>query len=480
MQLIQAILSNIWSIFIIILFFGGSIFVHELGHFLAARWRGLKVERFSIGFGPKIFGWRGKDGVDYRVSWIPLGGYVALPQLADMAAIEGESSAGVEKLPPVSYTSKVIVAAAGAFFNVLFAFALASIVWAVGQRILVEEQTNRVGMVRETIETGGGKTAPGPAFAAGIKSGDAILAIDGKKVSSFSDINDLVVTGAGRGKNNEPKTIITIQRAEKTFDVEVYPLMVSLGIDDMRSIGIEPRMQVVVDSVMADSAAAKAGLQKGDILTHINDRAVEYAGFIRDTISQTKDAPVTITYRRDGRLATASLIPWQASSPPYYRIGVSLAGAYAWSNEVVHIPPWVQIKSVFTTTWRILNALANPNSSIGIKNLSGPVGIADQIHTAAQYGAVALLGFMVYVNISLAVLNLLPIPVLDGGHILFATISKLRGKPLPVRFVVAAQGICMILLFSMILYVTTRDLRRKFFTDSGPPAKEAPAEQPAK
>ena len=137
---ITSLLGNVWSIAMIVLFFGGSIFVHELGHFLAARRRGVKVERFSIGFGPKIASWE-RDGVEYRLSWLPLGGYVALPQLADMATIEGgepervpfvgtEISSGSEEfghgLPLISYSTRMIVFAAGAFFNLLFAFALAT------------------------------------------------------------------------------------------------------------------------------------------------------------------------------------------------------------------------------------------------------------------------------------------------------------------------------------------------------------------
>src|SRR6478609_7529463 len=118
MELLLSLLHNVWAIFLIVLFFGGSIFVHELGHFLAARRRGVKVSRFSIGFGPAIWKRVAKDGVEYRLSWIPLGGYVALPQLADMAAIEGEAE-DTEPLPPVSYSTRMIVFAAGAFFNIL-------------------------------------------------------------------------------------------------------------------------------------------------------------------------------------------------------------------------------------------------------------------------------------------------------------------------------------------------------------------------
>src|SRR3954470_9286521 len=105
-DLLQSVLANLWVLFLVVLLFGGSIFVHELGHFLAARRRGVHVERFSIGFGPAIWSRRGKDGVEYRVSWFPLGGYVLLPQLADLGALEGESTTEAGKLPPVSYLTK--------------------------------------------------------------------------------------------------------------------------------------------------------------------------------------------------------------------------------------------------------------------------------------------------------------------------------------------------------------------------------------
>ena len=136
---LSEILSSLRGIALLALFFGGSIFVHELGHFLAARWRKLKIERFSIGFGPKIFGWTGKDGVDYRVSWIPLGGYVALPQMGDSSAIEGETDEKAEKLPEISYADKMIVAVMGAVFNDIFAFGLAGILFFTGVPVPGEE-----------------------------------------------------------------------------------------------------------------------------------------------------------------------------------------------------------------------------------------------------------------------------------------------------------------------------------------------------
>ncbi|MEY4086824.1 MAG: hypothetical protein RLZZ405_1012, partial [Verrucomicrobiota bacterium] len=144
---VSDLLSSLRGILLVAIFFGGSIFVHELGHFLAARKRGLKVERFSIGFGPRLFGWTGKDGVDYRVSLIPLGGYVALPQLADMQGIEGENSDDAEALPKISYADKMIVSVMGAVFNVIFAFALATILWFTGMPVAEGNGSTVVGYV---------------------------------------------------------------------------------------------------------------------------------------------------------------------------------------------------------------------------------------------------------------------------------------------------------------------------------------------
>jgi regulator of sigma E protease len=149
-EIIQLLTSSVWSLTMVVLFFGGSIFFHELGHFLAARWCGLHVDRFSIGFGPKIISWK-RNGVDYRISWIPLGGYVALPQLADMRQIEGETEAETKELPPISYSSKMIVSVMGAVFNLLFAFVLATILWQIKQPVSSDQTSTQIGYVLKTI-----------------------------------------------------------------------------------------------------------------------------------------------------------------------------------------------------------------------------------------------------------------------------------------------------------------------------------------
>ena len=205
MDILAPLFANAWSILMIAVFFGGSIFVHELGHFLAARSRGVVVERFSIGFGPKIFAWKGKDGVEYRLSWLPLGGYVALPQLADMRGIEGESRADLAKLPSPGYATRMIVFGAGAFFNILFAFALACIVWGVGLPTSADQATTRIGYVVDKVTTSDGARVTSPAAEAGLRVGDTVRAIDGRKTETWQELLQVLLTSSGRTADGESR-----------------------------------------------------------------------------------------------------------------------------------------------------------------------------------------------------------------------------------------------------------------------------------
>lgn len=477
---ISALFSNIWSILLVVLFFGGSIFVHELGHFLAARRRGVKVERFSIGFGPKIFSWRGKDGVEYRLSWLPLGGYVSLPQLADLSAIEGAASPEVAKLPPPSYSTKLIVFAAGAVFNVLFASLLATILWRWGQEVVMEEQTNVVGAVLTEIELADGSTRPGPAFAAGVKPGDIIKTIDGKTVRSLSDVSYLIALGSGRSLKNEPKAELIIERGGETLTFSVYPVRV--GDESIRDIGIEPSTRVHVAGVQSGSAADSAGLKAGDVITHIDDEPVTYQSFIREYIRRTEGRPVAVRYERDGASHTVQITPQKVVDPEtnaeVHRLGVALRGDY--TIQTVHIAPWEQIRRNIVMTWRTLASLISPSSDIGLSKVSGPIGIVERMHAFAQADLRAVIWFTILINVNLAIFNLLPIPVLDGGHIFFATIGKLRGRPISPDFIARTQSVFMLLLFSMVIYVSFFDVRRierQRLREA--PAQTAPAEKSA-
>ncbi len=464
LDFLSSLFSSVWSIFLIVLFFGGSIFVHELGHFLAARRRGVKVTRFSIGFGPAIWKWTGKDGVEYRLSWIPLGGYVALPQLADMAAIEGEAEQ-TEPLPPISYSTRMIVFAAGAFFNVLFAFALASILWIVGQPTSEELATTRIGYIAKTITLSDGTVVPGPALQAGLQVGDTIRAIDGTRVNDWPELLQTLVMSSGLSEDGQRRAIFTIERNGQSMDLPVYPRL--SGEDNNRRVGIIYAYTPIVASVPDKSFAQTLGLQAGDRLVELDRQRLLNLAVLLDAMQEEPAKSFTLTVER-GTERVELKVPADRpkDTPPGF------GASYRTTFGLKHTNPFVQLSNQVVMTVRTLGSLIHPNSDIGISKLSGPIGIGKIYWDASEAGFRYVLWIAVLVNVNLAIFNLLPIPVLDGGHMLFATIGRLRGKALPVNFIAAAQSVFIVLLFSMIIYVSVFDVRRI--------ARDVRAEAPAK
>lgn len=468
MDLLSLLFSNVWAVFLIVLFFGGSIFVHELGHFLAARRRGLHVERFSIGFGPKIVGWRGKDGVEYRLSWLPLGGYVSLPQLADMRGIEGESSIDIARMGPVSYSTRMIVFAAGAFFNLIFAFLLATVVWFVGQPMSSDMATTRIGYVVPTVELADGSKVTSPALEAGLQVGDTVVAIDGRPLSDWQDLMQTLVTSAGRTEDGRRTTTFTIEREGVAREVVLYPRLG--GDEQVRRVGIAPAYELLVHAVQPDSPGAKAGLLPQDRLVALDGVPILNIQPYIDHLTTHVARDIAITVQRGEGTVTLTL-PARPDAKEPAELGVALAT----DSKMAYPDPFAQFKAHVGMTFRTLSSLINPQSDIGISKLSGPVGIIRVFHMAAQADIRLVLWFTILVNINLAIFNLLPIPVLDGGHMMFATIGKLRGRALPTNFILTAQSLFMVLLFSMILYVTVFDVRR-IVRDAAPAKTEQPAE----
>lgn len=466
LELIQALFSNVWAIILVVLFFSASVFVHELGHFLVARARGLKVTRFSIGFGPPIYAWRGKSGTEYRFSWIPLGGYVALPQIADMPAIEGAEDGDPTTFEKVSYTSKVLVFVAGAICNVIFAFLLATIVWFVGIPTDRNQTTTQIGSVSPTIVTSEGETVVSPAMEAGIKPGDRIVAVDGITVSEWDTLVQLLVTSAGRTDDERRITELTIDRKGEQFDVNIFP---RLATDErIRRIGVSPVLTSVVGNVTPGSPAQQAGLAAGARILNTRE--------FFQRLAETEAGMFSLTVETGGEIGFIELAIPEGGAAELTELGLLLE-----RDMITTYPnPVEQVTGIVRMTFRTLGSLINPQSDIGISKLSGPVGIFRIFHLVAQADLRLVLWFTILVNINLAIFNLLPIPVLDGGHILIATINKIRGRDLPANWVMTTQSIFMMLLLTMILYVSFFDVRRIIRDNADPAAVEEPAsESPA-
>lgn len=467
---LHSLLTNLWVFFLVVVLFGGSIFVHELGHFLAARKRGARVDRFSIGFGPPIFSWQGRDGVEYRLSWFPLGGYVLLPQLADLGAVEGEPKSDVSRLPPVSYATKMIVFVAGAAFNILFAFLLACIVWIVGQPVSTGFTSTTIAEIVPTIKNSAGEDVVSPAVKAGLKSGDVILKVDGKPVETFADIVEELALSSGWSAKGERQTTFTLRRGGEIVELPIQPIL--SGDENVRKVGFSTVATLLVGQVTAGSPAEKAGLQVDDQITAVNGVAILTRPQLSEVLKNALGRSVPLTVQRAGNPRTLTL-----ELPQSGDVGLAIKS----SMVIAHPTPFAQIQDSLVKTFRTLWALVNPKSDIGFSHLSGPIGIIDSFFAVSRAGLPLALWFTILINVNLAVFNLLPVPVLDGGQMVFATIARLRGRPLPVNFVMTTQSVFLVLLFSMVIYVSVFDVRRKVRdvrADRAAEAAAAPAQPP--
>lgn len=429
----------------VLLIFNLLIVVHELGHFLAARWRGLVVEKFAIWFGKPIWS-KTIGGVEYRLGSIPAGGFVAIPQLAPMEAVEGESQHKREELPPVKPLDKIIVAAAGPIFSLGLAFAMAVIVWFVGKP-QSEFDTTVIGFVRDG----------GPAAEAGLRPGDKILAVDGQPVKHFLSGTDSVKWRVVRSEGE--KIPFTVLREGQEITIEsgwAKPETSSWRRPALREVQIGPRISPGVGFVVRGSLADKSGLRAGDLVTEVNGEPIFNLSDMGPIIDANRGKEVVFGIERG---ADSLKVP--VALPPATAEGGPVDFGIEWGRtKLVHPDPFTQVKDAALSIFRMVDALFSPQSDVKAAHFSGPVGIMRlyyQIFESPDGWRIAL-AFSVLINVNLALLNLLPFPVLDGGHITLAMIEAIRRKPINVRLLEAVQTACALLLIGFMLYLTFYDV----------------------
>ncbi|MGJ8653553.1 MAG: RIP metalloprotease RseP [Opitutaceae bacterium] len=447
-------LLNILYIAIALGALGFSIFIHELGHFLAAKKRGLVADRFSIGFGPRLFGWKWM-GTDFRISLFPLGGYVSLPQLADMGRLEGGEEDESEALPPISYADKMIVAVMGAVFNIIFAFVISLILWGVGRDIVKSTEVN---FVPDQILNHQGITVPGPAYEAGIHTGDQIIAIDGNKIRNWMEIDNVIMTGTQRDDSGRAFAEVKLLREGEIKELTVYPVLIDVGIDSIRSMAVAPGTDLVVVYAQEGMPAFEAGLLPGDKLHALDGQLITSSAFLSLYLDKHQGGPINLSIIRDGKEVVLPIEPRLAEGETTPRFG--FAYDYIYAKERVHQNPVEQIIGMARTMKQTLFALVSPKSDVKIGNMSGPIGIVHGLTNMARFGWIDLIWFLALINVNLAIFNVLPIPVLDGGHMTFATYHKLTGRPVPRRIMEGSYTVCIVVLLSFMLYVSYRDILR--------------------
>src|SRR3954469_19471100 len=258
------ILRVIFIVLEVLILFNLLIVIHELGHFLAARWRGLFIEGFGVWFGEPL--WKKTiNGVQYSLGSLPFGGFVKLPQLAPMDMIEGKADMDRGALPKISALDKIIVAIAGPFFSVLLALFFACVVWAVGHPVSESDLTTVIGYVHPDS----------PAAKAGLEPGDKILEVDGRPAPRFFGMNDSVVWNVVRSEG--PSIPFKIARGDKVMTIDVVPVIQQTSgwrRKSTRQVMIQPAVTPLVEDVEKDSPAAKAGVKAGDIIVAVNGQRI--------------------------------------------------------------------------------------------------------------------------------------------------------------------------------------------------------------
>ena len=532
----MAILKFIGILLEVVLIFNLLIIVHELGHFLAAKWRGLYIEGFGIWFGKPI--WKKKiGGVTYSLGSIPAGGFVKLPQLAPMETLEGSTEIPKDQLKPISALDKIIVAFAGPLFSFMLAVVFALLVHKIGRPMGESESSVYIGALE-----------PGrPAEKAGLKTGDKIVEIDGQKVKRFIGQSDDAILW--RVVRSEGETIqVVVERDGKTLEpIQVKPEIPKTSAwqrSGTRQIGIHPSLTPLVAKVEPGGVGEESGLQKNDFITHINGQRLFSPSGIWDYAQAHPGEDYKLTVERQGESAPITLpfkprrlvLGTPMKDSPAEKAGlkggdhlVSADGqAFVSSSAIVgHIrdknatqvqpieliverggkkldpikvtpavnadynEPMIglgfdeeegilfnsygrgetrnpgveeQIKLSVGAIVNTIGAVASKKSSIGVQHMGGPVmmmRIYYMLFEQAEGWKLAL-WFSVLLNVNLALLNMLPLPVLDGGHITLALIEAARRKPVNARVVEWVQTACALLIIGFMLFVTFFDVQDLF------------------
>jgi regulator of sigma E protease len=460
----MAVLKIIVVLLEVLLVFNLLIFVHELGHFLAAKWRGLKIERFAIWFGKPI--WKTKiNGIEYALGTIPAGGYVSLPQMATMETIEGKTEASAEQLPPISALDKIIVAFAGPLFSFGLALAFAVIVWQVGRPVSEAETSTVIGYVEKD----------GPADNAGLRPGDRILSVDRKPVKKFGGMGESIQWRVIRSE--DPSIPVQFVRDGVTNVLMVTPTKQPTKAWQRKSLPqilIDPEQPAIVGKLATNGPAQRAGLQIGDHVVAIGGTKVFHPAVVSDYIAQRGTQELALTVVRGTQRMDLTLTPEVPLQPKNDKPRLGIGWSDGGRLKLIHPGPIEQVVDSVGAMVSTFDALFSRKSSVKAQHLGGFVKIISVYYILFQTeeGWRLVLWFSVLLNVNLALLNLLPIPVLDGGHIVLSLVEAVRRRPVSARLLNYVQTSCAVLLIGYMLYIMFYDVQDVLPGRNGPEKAE--------
>ena len=442
---------------------GILILIHELGHFFVARWTGVGVERFSIGFGPVLLRWRGKE-TEYALSAIPMGGYVKM--MGEESPLEGGAQPDYDPAKAFALKplwARFLIVFAGPAMNLVLAAVIFAVVLATLGRPVWPPVVGRV-------------TEGSPAAAAGLRTGDAVTAVNGRPIRYWEDLDRAVSKSDGRPlelrvKHGDSEQTATVTPHKRTTTDPIFR-----EAREAWDIGAGPQLIPQISSASAGSPAEKAGLKAGDVVLNVAGQPVYTPEDLVEAIRSRPGQSFPMTIERDGKTLTVNVTPEPVKEKTpdgqEREVGRIQAGI---ATKAVSFEPYNPVAALghgVTKTWdmtvlTIKGLWKLVSRQIDSSNIGGPIQIATEAGRQAKDGMASLALFTAIISVNLAVLNLLPVPMLDGGHLFFFVIEAILGRPLSLQKREAAQRVGFVLLMLLMVYALYNDLVRidafKFF-----------------
>jgi regulator of sigma E protease len=432
------------------------VFVHEFGHYWVGRRFGIHAEVFSIGFGPELVGWTDRNGTRWKVSAIPLGGYVKFLGDSDAASATHDGSLSADQRKTAFFTQPLYARAAvvlgGPAANLIFAILLLTgVFYAAG-----EPYSPAIVAVQED----------GPAARAGLRTGDDVLRINGKRVDRFEDIQDAQFLYLAR------PMAVEYRRGDKLYNTEIAPQFcerTDKHNNTMRfgELGMDQMIRPVVGGFVPSSPAEAAGLKVGDVLIDIDGQPVDHFTHIPELIGSRAGQPVTIKYDRDGQRFTTTVVPeadkvtdCTGKEKTVGRLRIRPAGVTEFRQHDVLGAMGAGVRHVWGMTTMFYTSMAQiVTAKRPVDELGGPIRIAKAAGEASYAGWVGILQLVIALSVVLGVFNLLPVPMLDGGHLAMYLYEAVRGQPLGVKAQELGLKIGFALVIGMALVATFNDIK---------------------